>query len=237
MFISRYKQWCMVLNLDWSNWYLIWIFDLKVFWEMIRVKRLINGLSSQLSSHSIQLRVNFQEVYSRFGEVVRKYILTVYISSKHISPFSPWHVHANMNFPYSPAFSCVTRCRTGIRSPRSTERRGDVYKYGRARSLPSNGSKWLCRWAANKSAVRKSGYALLCVRPPATYFWTTSARRWICPEKISEETRSISSQNYRQSSLFFFSFALKFFNWRIGVKSPLFVFAHEKTRLALYSFY
>jgi len=174
---------------------------------MIRVKRLINGLSSQLSSHSIQLRVNFQEVYSRFGEVVRKYILTVYISSKRISPFSPWHVHANMNFPYSPAFSCVTRCRTGIRSPRSTERRGDVYKYGRARSLPSNGSKWLCRWAANKSAVRKSGYALLCVRPPVTYLWTSSARRWICPENISEETRPDILPKLSSILSFFFFYA------------------------------
>jgi len=36
-------------------------------------------------------------------------------------PFSQWHVHANMNFPYSPALSCVTRCRTGIRGPWSTD--------------------------------------------------------------------------------------------------------------------
>lgn len=109
------------------------------------------------------------------------------------------HVHANMNFPDSLAFSRVTRCRAGIRSPREQGLRNDASRRLQIRKRSGKvftvgGSKWLCRWAANKSAVRKSGYALLLrTASPAAYL--TSPRRWICPVKISAETRPISSRN------------------------------------------
>lgn len=112
------------------------------------------------------------------------------------SSFSLWHVHANMNFPYSSAFGCVTRCRTGIGSPQSTERREDAYKYenGRARSLPSGGSKWLCRWATRinrrcgKADMRCFAYGHPHISP---------ARRWICPKEIKGKTGAISFQSHR----------------------------------------
>ena len=121
--------------------------------------------------------VNFQEVYLRFGErgggrVVRKYILTVYISSKHLA-FLTVARTCKYEFPVFTRSQLCNALSHGNTRSMEYRRRGDVYKYedGRARSLPSNGSKWLCRWAANKSAVRKSGYALLCVRPPVAYLW------------------------------------------------------------------
>lgn len=127
----------------------------------------------RLSPRGTQLRVNFQEVYSRFGGrgVVRKYILTVYISSRHLA-FLTVARTCKYEFPVFARFQLCNALSHG-NTKSAVERRRDVYKYedGRARSLPSNGSKWLCRWAANKSAVWKSGYALLCVRPSAAYLW------------------------------------------------------------------
>jgi len=106
------------------------------------------------------------------GRVVRKYILTVYISSKHLA-FLTVARTCKYEFPVFTRSQLCNALSHGNTRSMEYRRRGDVYKYedGRARSLPSNGSKWLCRWAANKSAVRKSGYALLCVRPPVAYLW------------------------------------------------------------------
>lgn len=135
-----------------------------------------------------------------------------------------------MNFPYSSAFGCVTCCRTGIESPRSTERRGDAYKYenGRARSLPSGGSKWLCRWATRiNRRCGKVDMRCFAYGHPSHIFLVC---RWICPEEINGKTRAISFQNHRQP----FSFSPKLFDWRKGVKSPrrrLFTFAQEKPRI------
>lgn len=111
----------------------------------------------------------------------------------------------------SPAFSYVTRCRSGydvhasiyirnVETPTNT-RTGKVF-------TGAGGSKWLCRWAVNKSAVRKSGYALLCVRlttpgPRARYH---PRRRWICLGKISGKTRDryILRKTIASAVLFFF---------------------------------
>lgn len=142
-------------------------------------------------------QINFQEVLLRFWGLHENISYCICKLQVNSSSFSPWHVHANMNFPYSSAFGCVTRCRTRIGSPQSTERRGDAYKYenGWARSLPSGGSKWLCRWATRIN--RRCGKADMRCFAYGHPSHISPARRWICPEEINGKTGAISFQSHR----------------------------------------
>lgn len=152
---------------------------------------------------------------------------TAYKLQINSSSFSLWHVHANMNFPYSSAFGCVTRCRTGIESPRSNRT-----TWGRLQIREWASKVFTVEWIevalplshTNKSAVWKSGYALLCVRPPA-YLART-------PLNLSRgNKRENRSDILPKPSSRPFSSSPKLFDGRKGVKSPrrrLFTFAHEK---------
>lgn len=104
-------------------------------------------LSAFPAQHTITRKLSRStfKIRGEEGGVVRKYILTVYISSRHLA-FLTVARTCKYEFPVFARFQLCNALSHG-NTKSTVERLGDVYKYedGRARSLPSDGSKWLCR--------------------------------------------------------------------------------------------